>query len=129
MAADNVRLMRSRPLLELADGTYNLIRLPRYAFVDQIWFWVTQAYAGGATGTATIGFTGNGETADPDGFMDATATGAEATGMKVMTADGQPGSLGKWFSAASGMVTITLSDGTHTTLLIGHVFVRYTVLH
>jgi hypothetical protein len=78
-AADNMRLARSKNLVTLADGTYNLIRIPKYAFVDQIWFYVSQAYAGGAAGSATLGFVGNGETADPDGFMDATITLAKST--------------------------------------------------
>ena len=127
-ASDNFRLIRSDNLLELADGTYNLIRIPKFAFVDEIWFSVTQAYAGGAGGSATIGFIGNGETADPDGFMDATACGARATGMKVMTADAQPGSQGKWFNTAGGLLTITLAKSTDTTLLKATVFMRFSVL-
>jgi len=129
MAADNLRFMRSRPLLSLANGTYDLFRIPKFAFIDEIWLWITTAYAGGATGVATVGFKGNGETADADGFMDSTYTDAESTGMKRMTGDAQPGSQGKWFNDASGIVTITLSAGTNTTLLIGHVFVKYYVLH
>jgi hypothetical protein len=61
--------------------------------------------------------------------MDATQAGARATGMKIMTEDGQPGSKGKWFSEGSGCVTITLDDNAETTLLRGFVFVRYSVLH
>jgi hypothetical protein len=128
-ASDNFRLGRSKTLYELADGTYNLFLIPKFAFVMQIWFYITQAYAGGAAGSATIGFTGNGETADPDGFMDATACGARATGYKIMTDDTQPGSKGKWFNTASGFLTITLAKSTDTTLLRGFVFVQYSVLH
>lgn len=129
IASDNYRLARSKRLVELADGTYNLIKLPKHTFVTDIWFLVTQAYAGGAAGSATIGFTGNGETADPDGFMDATATGARTAGYKRASADAQPGSLGKWFLDAGGCITITLAKSTDTTLLIGYVFAQYTVLH
>lgn len=127
--SDNFRLARSNTLYTLADGTYSLLVIPKFAFVDGVWFWVTQAYAGGSGGSATIGFTGNGETADPDGFMDATACGARALGMKAMEDDTQPGSKGKWFSAAGGLLTITLAKSTDTTLLIGTVFMRYSVLH
>jgi hypothetical protein len=129
IAADNVRLARSRTLLDLADGTYNLIRIPKFAFVDEVYFWVTTAYAGGTTGAATVGFTGNGESADPDGFMDATFADGRATGMKRMTGDAQPGSQGKWFSTASGMLTLTLAKGDDTTLLRGWLFMKYYVLH
>lgn len=128
-ASDNFRLARSKNLYELADDTYDLILIPKMGFVTQIWFSVVQAYAGGSTGSATIGFKGNGESADPDGFMDATACGARATGYKLMSDDAQPGSKGKWFNSASGFVTITLAKGDDTTLLRGFVFVQYSVLH
>lgn len=128
-ASDNFRLARSKTLYQLADGTYNLILLPKFAFVMQLWLIITTAYAGGAGGSATVGFTGNGETADPDGFLDATAAGGRATGVKLMTDDAQPGSKGKWFNSASGFLTITLDDSTDTTKLIGHVVVAYSVLH
>ncbi len=127
-AADNMRLVRSHHLLSLADGVYNLIRFPKFAFVDQVWLYISTPYSGGSGGSATIGFVGNGETADPDGFMDATACGARAAGMKVATADAQPGSLGKWFQDASGMLTITLADASDTVLMIGYVFARYTII-
>lgn len=127
-AADNLRVGRSQTLIELADGTYNIYALPKFSFVDNVWLYVSQAYAGGANGSATIGFIGNGETADPDGFMDAAACGARVAGMKHMLSDGQPGSQGKWFNTAGGLLTITLSKGTDTTLLIATVFVRYSVL-
>ncbi len=129
IAADNVRLARSRTLLDLADGTYNLIRIPKFAFVDEVYFWVTTAYAGGSTGAAEIGFSGNGETADVNGFMDTTQAGARATGMKRMTPDAEPGSKGKWFQTASGMLTITFAKGDDSTLVTGWVFMKYYVLH
>jgi hypothetical protein len=128
-ASDNFRLARSKTLYDLADGTYNLILLPKYAFVSQVWFYVTQAYAGGAGGSATIGYSGNGTTAAATGFMDATAAGGRATGMKIMTEDTEAGSKGKWFTGGSGFVTITLAASTDTTLLRGYVFVKYSVLH
>lgn len=129
IAADNVRFARSRTLLDLADGTYNVIPIPKFAFVDEVYFNITTAYAGGSTGAATVGFTGNGESADVDGFLDATAAGARATGMKRMTIDAQPGSQGKWFQVASGMLTLTLAKGDDTTLLRGWLFMKFFVLH
>jgi hypothetical protein len=127
--SDNYRLARCDGIYELADGTYGLIQLPKFAFVDQIWLIITQAYAGGAGGSATIGWEGNGSTADPDGFMDATGCGARTEGTKLMTEDAQPGSTGKWFSGGRGLITITLSAGTDTTLLIAQAFCRYSVIH
>ena len=128
-ASDNMRLARSKRLVEKADGTYALINLPRYAFVKDMWFYITQAYAGGANGAATIGFIGNGETADPDGFFDAAWAAGRVAGVKRMSGDTQPGSKGKWFNEASGQITITLAAGTDTTLLIGYVFAEYSVIY
>ncbi|MCK5015636.1 MAG: hypothetical protein KAS32_01075 [Candidatus Peribacteraceae bacterium] len=127
--SDNFRMARSGKLVEKADGTYGLIQLPKYAFISQIWVNVTQAYAGGTTGAATLGFAGNATTADVDGFMDATALGARAAGFKIMTDDAQPGSLGKWFSGGRGTITITLAKGDDTTLLIAEAFCHYSVIH
>lgn len=128
-ACDNVRLARSKTLYNLADGTYNLIQLPKFAFVDQVWFYVSTAYAGGSGGSATIGWTGNATTANTAGFMNTTVAGARAAGVKIMTSDTEAGSKGKWFNNGSGCVTITLAASTDTTLLIGWVFARFYVLH
>lgn len=128
IATDNYRMARSGTLYELADGTYSLIHIPKYSFVVGVWLEVTQAYAGGASGAATIGWLGGGGD-DADGFMDATACGARATGMKSSYIDTQPGSKGYWFDSASAVLTITLSAGTDTTMMIGTVFMMYSVLH
>ncbi len=127
--SDNYRLARSGLLNEKADGTYGVIALPSYAFIDQVWLDITQAYAGGASGAATIGWEGNAGTADPNGFMDEIGASARVPGMKVMTTGAQPGSTGKWFSSGRGHITITLAAGTDTTLLIAQVFCRYGVIH
>ena len=116
-ASDNVRFARSKTLYQLADGEYNLILLPKFAFVFGTWLVISQAYAGGANGAATIGYTGT-----ADGFMAAATSLARATGTKYS-------STAKWFNTASSFLTITLSDGSDTTLMIGHVIVAYTVLH
>jgi hypothetical protein len=128
-ASDNFRLARSKTLYDLVDGTYNIIQVPKFAFIDQLWFIVTTAYTGGAGGSATIGYTGNATTAAAAGFMAAGTTLARAAGTKIMTADTAAGSKGKWFSDGSGCVTITLAASTDTTALRGYVFVRYSVLH
>src|SRR4030042_5743142 len=68
-AADNFRLARSGSIITPAAGTYNLIRLPQYAFVNEVWEFVTVA---GDSDTVDIGFVGNGEVADADYFLDST---------------------------------------------------------
>jgi hypothetical protein len=128
IAADNIRLARSKNLVSLADGTYNIIQLPRYSFVKDVWLYISTAYAGG-DGVATVGFTGNGETADPDAFINGVWAAATVTGVKRMTAGYGAWAQGKWFDTASGQITITLDDLAATTLLKGVVFVEYTVIH
>ena len=122
-SADNIRLVGSKTIINPADGTHNVIKLPQYAFVTKVWIVITDA---SSAGTITIGHTGNGEVADADGFMDAAATAATALGTKCSIDDGQPASVGKWFNAAGGMITITTSsanDGTYT------IFAEYMIIH
>lgn len=129
-AADNLRVVRSKHLDELADGTYKLIVLPRYSLLMDVWVYISQAYAGGGVdGTMTVGFTGNGESDDADGIMDAIAVDATAAGWKRAVDDAQPASAGKWFNSAAGGITVTLADNTCTTLLKGYVFASFTVIH
>jgi len=127
--SDNFRMARSGIFSEYADGTYGVLVIPKFAFLDQIWLHITQAYAGGASGSATVGWEGNAGTADPNGFMDTVGCAARTTGMKIMTEDAQPGSVGKWFNSGRGMITVTLAKSTDSTLLIGQVFARYSVIH
>lgn len=117
IASDNIRVARSKTLYELADGTYNIIMLPRKSLVLKTIFHVDQAYAGGANGAVTIGY---GSTAD--GLMAAATSLARATGTKISTTS-------IWFDTAGSFVTVTLSKGTDTTLLRAFVFVVYSVIH
>ena len=128
MAADNMRLARSKNLVSLADGTYNVMQLPRYAFVRHVWLLVTTAYAGG-DGTAQVGFTGNKETADTDAFLNAARCAATVTGMKRSLVGYGVAAEGKWFNDGSGQITVTLAANGATTAMIGMAFVDYTVLH
>ena len=125
-AADNYRLARSGSIIEPDADTYNIIRLPQYAFVNDVWLLCTEA---GSSDTVDVGFIGNGETADPDAFLDRTYALVNATGIGVYRAskDTVTGFSGKWFSDASGVVTITI--GTTQTSGIFLVFVEYTVIH
>lgn len=129
-AASNCKLTRSKHLINNADGVYNLIRIPHFAFVKQIWCSVLVPYSGGTADSSSllIGFTGNGETADPDGFVDSVFD-VEVAGMYNMSSDGTVGAPGKWFSGGSGMLTATIEHGDHTTLLSAYVFMEFTNLH
>lgn len=87
-AADNFRLMRSGKITLSADETYAVVKVPKKAFVVGVWLEIITAFDDQTTdGTITVGFSGNGETADPDYFMDNTAAAPLVTGMKEVTKD------------------------------------------
>jgi len=125
-ASDNYRLARSKLMIEPADGSYNIIHLPRFTFVKKVWVRIDTAY-GDAGATMTVGFIGNGESADPDAFMTSTECDPDATGMKTSVGGTADEAEGKWFDTARGAITVDVDDngGTVGTFTV---FVEYTVL-
>lgn len=122
-AADNFRIMRSGKVTLSADDTYYVLKLPKKAFVVGVWLEILTAFDDQTTdGTITVGFSGNGETADADYFMDNTAAAPLVTGMKEVT-------KGKWFSDASGLITVTANDNDSTVNPVIRVWVLYSVIH
>ena len=122
-------LARSHKLMDVDDGTYNIIRLPRNAFVEEVFVEVQVAGSGGTpNSTVTIGFSGNKETADPDGFIDAVLGTTITEKMIRASDDAQPASKGKWFLDASGMLTATFTKGTTAVGPSVVVFVRYSII-
>ena len=122
-SADNIRMMRSGKVTLSADDTYHVLKLPKKAFVVGVWLEIITAFDDQTTdGTITVGFSGNGETADADYFMDNTAAAPLVTGMKEVT-------KGKWFSDASGLITVTANDNDSTVDPVIRVWVVYSVIH
>ncbi len=122
-AADNFRMMRSGKVTLSADDSYAVVKVPKKAFVVGVWLEVITAFDDKTTdGTITVGFSGNGETADPDYFMDNTAAAPLVTGMKEVT-------KGKWFGDTSGLITLTVADNDSTVDPIVRVWVLYSVIH
>lgn len=122
-SADNIRMMRSGKVTLSADDTYYVLKLPKKAFVVGVWLEILTAFDDQTTdGTITVGFSGNGETADADYFMDNTAAAPLVTGMKEVT-------KGKWFSDASGLITVTANDNDSTVNPVIRVWVLYSVIH
>lgn len=122
-SADNIRMMRSGKVTLSADDTYYVLKLPKKAFVVGVWLEIITAFDDQTTdGTITVGFSGNGETADADYFMDNTAAAPLVTGMKEVT-------KGKWFSDASGLITVTANDNDSTVNPVIRVWVLYSVIH
>ena len=122
-SADNFRMMRSGKITLSADDTYQVIKLPKKAFVVGVWLEILTAFDDQTTdGTITVGFSGNGETADADYFMDNTAAAPLVTGMKEVT-------KGKWFGTSSGLITVTANDNDSTVDPVIRVWVLYSVIH
>ena len=122
-AADNFRIMRSGKVTISADDTYAVVKVPQKAFVVGVWLEILTAFDDQTTdGTLTVGFSGNGETADPDYFMTNTTAAPLTVGMKEVT-------QGKWFGDASGLITVTAADNDSTVDPIVRVWVMYSVIH
>jgi len=121
--ADNFRMMRSGKVTLTADDSYAVVKVPKKAFVVGVWLEIITAFDDKTTdGTITVGFSGNGETADPDYFMDNTAAAPLVVGMKEVT-------KGKWFGDASGLITLTVADNDSTVDPVVRVWVLYSVIH
>lgn len=118
-SADDPRLFNSVRLIDPDDDTYSLIQIPKWAFIVDVWLHkLLAATAAGAL--VSVGFTGNGETADTDAFIDSILGEADALGVVRAIHDGQPASRGKWFNDASGAITLTCDDngGTGGTFMV-----------
>ncbi|MEA3344587.1 MAG: hypothetical protein U9Q16_02825 [Patescibacteria group bacterium] len=123
--ADNIRLAKSKVLKgAVTAATYNLIRLPKFAFVTDVWALVSTACS--AT-DVTVGWSGNGETAQTAGFISDTIMDAGVTGLKRAQHDTLVAFEGKYFNGGSGALTITLG----TTWSAGEVIIlcQYHVIH
>ena len=105
--SDNTRLAKSKSMIGLADATYNIIAIPRFALVKTVWIW--KRVVSGAGASITIGCIGNSEVADPDAFMTNAETLPNALYVECMTGFGSTADWagGKYFDAASGAITLT----------------------
>ncbi len=111
-------------LVAPTDDTYNLIRIPAKSLVKKIWVWITTGATAASTATVTIGHTGGGVAADPDGFIDATLGTLVTAGMLASTQDAQPASEGIYFEKGA-VITATTLIGTATDQANFEVYVEY----
>ncbi len=118
ITADTFRMLKSRSIVTPISGdTYQLLRIPKFTLVKCIYVNVTATFTGSAP-TCEVGWSGNGETADPNGFLLTTEVGT-AIGMKTShEIGGAAWAAGKYFNANSGIITATfggtISAGTIT---------------
>lgn len=125
--ADNVRLAKSRSLITPAAATYNVIRIPKFAFVTDVWLLVGTA-ANAAPTTCQVGWSGNGETAVAAGFLSTDISDATVAGLKRAMRDTLVSFPGKYFSGGSGAITFTYNPGAATTGIFW-IFAQYIVVH
>lgn len=125
-ASDAFRMEASKLMIAPDDATYNLIRIPQYAFVTDVWIQIVTAFTVDAS--VTIGWLGNGETAVTDGFITDNIADPLTVGMKRAFNTTAVTFPGKYFGDASGAVTATVLDNSGA---VGdfRVFVQFTVIH
>lgn len=125
--ADNFRLARSKTLNAVSDDTYNIIRIPKFAFVTDVWLLITTAYVGGVP-SITVGWIGNGETAQAAGFLSNEIAKPTVAGLKRAQHDTLVSFEGKYFSGGTGTITVTVAAGGATTEGVFQVFATYSVI-
>lgn len=126
--SDNFRMAKSRIITSPSDGTYNVIRIPKFAFVFDVWLRITTA-TDVEPETCQVGFSGNGETAVANAFITTEVADPTKTGMKRAQKDTLTTFEGKYFSGGSGAITFTFSNGSAATLGVYWVFAQYSVIH
>lgn len=124
-ASDNFRLLKSKPLNGSAAtaGTWNLLRIPKWAFISNLWVLIETACS--AT-DVTIGWAGNTETAVPAGFMSADVLKAGVVGYKTAIGDTLTSAGQKYFNLGTGSITTTLGTTWSTGKLT--IFCQYSVI-
>lgn len=125
--ADNVRLAKSKFYTTPTDGTYNIIQLPRYSFVKDVWIQIVTAASAVPT-ALTVGWAGNGETAVTGGFISTDIANPTVVGLKRAQGDTAVSFEGKYFSEGSGTITFTYTAGSDTTCAF-RIFADYVVIH
>lgn len=123
--ADNYKLAMSGLFIHPTAATYNLVRIPASALVDNVWLEVTEACTAGAS--IIIGFGAYGSvSAVTAGFMSNDIAKPQEIGMKRAQRDNLLSFPGRYFEAGSSILTTTLA-GTFTA---GHfrIFMSYSVI-
>jgi hypothetical protein len=127
-STDNFRLARSKFIEAPEDGTYGVIRLPRNAFLVDVYFDLLAPFNTGSTAEVTIGMRGNGLPDNPDGVMDSSLIDATAAAWYRASSGTSATSEGYWYNTQGGDITITISRGDATNNMYGVVLAQYSVL-
>ena len=125
--ADNRMMAMSGLFIAPNDAVYDIIRVPHWAFVSNVWLEITTAYIAGVP-SIIIGWKGNKETAIPAGFMSNAIAKPKELGLKIAQKDNLTAFPGKYFGAGSGAITVTIAAGGATTEGNFRIFCEYTVI-
>lgn len=122
--ADNMRLVKSASILDGADNSYFMVKVPRFSLVISIIVELISPF--GTTSTITVGFDGNKETADPDAFLlNANIDPDGANKLISLASSTGINRGGKWFSQANAVITLDLVKGNAGALAEVRLFVGY----
>lgn len=108
-----------------ANGTWSCIQVPKNAFVSGVWLNITTACAG-TLPKVSVGWLGNGETAQTEGFITQEVAACTEIGLKSSLHSSEDSWPGKYFNTASGVITVTVS-GTLTAGVL-YPFAQYTII-
>ena len=122
---DFIYTARGHELNTPADGTFNCIRVPRRALVTKVFLFISTLCAG-TLPKVSVGWLGNGETAQTEGFITQEVAACTVAGLKVSTHSSENSWEGKYFDDAAGVVTVTVS-GTLTAGVF-YPFVQYSII-
>lgn len=106
------------------DGTHVVCPIPKNTLVTNI-ILVKTTGATVAGALVSIGFQGNGQTADTSFFMSSAVANPTNVGAVSIHQGSAPGAGGKYFTTA-GAITVTTDDFGGTTSGTFQVFVEYT---
>ena len=107
-----------------AEATHTAVWIPYRAFVRAVYLVMPTTAFSAADATVTVGFTGNGETADPDAFLLSADVDPDAVGSVCSIAGTGVCAGGKYFSQ-KGCITVTTDNGTAGTAGTFQIFVDY----
>ena len=123
IAADNFRLCKSKRVVVSVDDTYNLIKIPKRAYVTHVNLQIITPFDDQTVdGTMSVGFSGNKEASNATYFLTTTEAAALVAGNKLST---KP----KYFDAGSGIITLTAVDNDSVVDAIVRLFVSYVIIN
>ena len=123
IAADNFRLCKSKRVVVSVDDTYNLIKIPKRAYVTHVNLQILTPFDDQTVdGALSVGFSGNKEASNATYFLTTTEAAALVAGNKLST---KP----KYFDAGSGIITLTAVDNDSVVDAIVRLFVSYVIIN